>query len=205
LKSLWFGARVRPGSKPLAVSSVQSESPAGRAGLRIGDQILQLNGSTPASFVEFNRQLAEAGTTRTVSLLVQRGTERKPINLRLTRESDFFNPDLIEKKIGIEVEEVTPQLADALGLGDKRGVIINRVEANSPAARAGLRKNMIITTVDGQVTWHSDRQPAPSYVPVAKALYGKKKGEQSQFGVIIPQRIGRYLQFQQATVTVSIR
>jgi S1-C subfamily serine protease len=205
LKSLWFGARVRPGSKPLTVSSVQSESPAGRAGLRAGDQILQLNDASPASFVEFNRQIAEAGTARTVSLTVQRGNERKQINLRLVRESDFFNSDLVEKKIGIEVEEVTPQLADALGLGDKRGVIINRVEPNSPAARAGLRKNMIITTVDGQVTWHSDSQPAPSYVPVAKALYGKKKGEQSQFGVIIPQRIGRYLQFQQATVTVSVR
>ncbi|HWN94136.1 MAG TPA: PDZ domain-containing protein, partial [Methylomirabilota bacterium] len=119
--------------------------------------------------------------------------------------SDFFNSDLVKKKIGIEVEEVTPQVAAALGLGDKRGVIINEVEPDSPAARAGLQKNMIITTVDGQVTWHSDRQPAPGYVPVAKALYGKKKGEKSQFEVIVPQRRGRYIQFQQATVEVTVR
>ena len=204
LKSLWFGARIRPGSSPLTVSSVQPQSPADRAGLQAGDRILELNGKAPNGFVEFNRQLAEDGTARTISLTVQRGADRKQINLRLRRESDFFNSDLIRKKIGIDVEEVTPQLAEALELGDRRGVIIDEVEPNSPAARAGLRKNMIITTVDGQVTWYSG-QPAPSYVPVAKALYGKKKGEKSQFGVIIPQRVGRYLQLQQATVTVTVR
>jgi len=91
LKSLWFGARVRPGSAPLTVSSVQGESPAGRAGVRTGDQILQINGQAPSSFLEFNRQLADAGTARTISLLVRRGNARKEINLRLIRESYFFN------------------------------------------------------------------------------------------------------------------
>jgi hypothetical protein len=42
-------------------------------------------------------------------------------------------------------------------------------------------------------------------VPVAKALYAKKKGERSQFEVIVPQRIGRYIQFQQARVEVTVR
>jgi hypothetical protein len=38
-----------------------------------------------------------------------------------------------------------------------------------------------------------------------KALYAKAKGDKSQFDVIIPQRIGRYIQFQQAKVEVAVR
>jgi len=204
LKSLWFGARVRPGVFPLMVASVQPESPAGKAGLRAGDQIVEVNGRIPKRFIEFVRELVAADTSNVVALAIQRGTERKPVNLRLVRESSFFNSDLVRKKIGLVVEELTPQLAAHLGLGEKRGVIINDVDRDSPAARAGLQKNMIITTVDGQVTWH-EKQPAPSYVPVAKALYAKARGEKSQFEVIIPRRRGPYIEFQQAKVEVPVR
>ncbi len=204
LQSLWFGARVKPGVFPLTIASVQPESPAGRAGLRAGDQIVEVNGKIPKRFIEFVRELIEAGTNQPVSLALQRGGARPAAQVRLVRESSFFNSDLVRKKIGLAVEELTPQIAATLGLGDKRGVIITSVDAGSPAARAGLQKNMIITTVDGQVTWR-DKQPAPSYVPVAKALYAKAKGEKSQFEVIIPQRVGRYIQFQPAKVEVAVR
>jgi serine protease Do len=204
LHSLWFGARVRPGVFPMTIASVQPESPAGKAGLRAGDQIVEVNGRIPKRFIEFVRELIAADTNRAVSLAVLRGGSRQSFNVRLARESSFFNSDLVRKKIGLKVEELTPQVAARLGLGDKRGVIINDVEEGSPAAEAGLQKNMIITTVDGQVTWH-DRQPAPAYVPVAKALYAKAKGDKSQFEVIVPVRIGRYLQFQQAKVEVAVR
>ena len=204
LQSLWFGARVRPGLFPLTIASVQAESPAGRAGLRAGDQIVEVNGKIPKRFIEFVRELVAAGTNKPVSLAVQRGGSRQPASVRLVRESSFFNSELVRKKTGLHVEELNPQLAARLGLGDKRGVIIDEVEKGSPAADAGLQKDMIITTVDGQVTWH-DRQPAPSFVPVAKALYAKAKGEKSQFEVLVPVRIGRYLQFQQAKVEVAVR
>ncbi len=204
LQSLWFGARVKPGVFPLTLASVQSESPAGKADLRAGDQILEINGKSPKRFIEFVRELIEAGTSNTVSIAIQRGGARRSARVRLVRESTFFNSDLIRKKIGLAVEELTPQIADTLGLSEKHGVMITDVDAGSPAARAGLQKNMIITTVDGQVAWR-EKQSAPSYVPVAKALYAKRKGDKSQFDVIIPQRIGRYIQFQQAKVEVAVR
>jgi serine protease Do len=204
LQSLWFGARVRPGGLPLTIIAVQPESPAAKAGLRSGDQIIQISGKPPRSFVEFIRELVDAGSTRTTLLTIQRGNERRTVSIRLVRESTFFNSELVRSKIGIGVEELTPEIATTLGLGDKRGVIVSEVEPNSPAARAGLQKNMIITTVDGQVTWY-ERQPAPSYVPVAKALHARKKGEKSQFEVLIPRRRGRFLEFQQATVEVTVR
>jgi S1-C subfamily serine protease len=204
LQSLWFGARVRPGVAPPTIASVQPESPAGKAGLRADDQLLEVNGKSTRRFIEFVRELVDAGTNNTVALTVQRNGRRQMMNLRLARESTFFNSGLVQKKIGLSIEELTPDIANALGLGDKHGVIITDVETNSPAARAGLQKNMIITMVDGQVTWR-EKQSAPSYVPVAKALYAKSKGDKSQFEVLIPQRIGRYIQFQQARVEVTVR
>lgn len=204
LHSLWFGARLRPGTAPLQVISVQPESPAELAGLRQGDQIMTVNGQRPGRFIEFMRTLFDAGSTNTVALAVQRGTERRTAQVRLIPESAFFNSELVRGKIGITVAELTPQAAQTLGLGDKHGVIITGVDSGSPAEKSGLQKNMIITTVDGQTTWR-DQQPAPSYVSVAKALHAKKPGDISEFELIIPRRTGRYLQMQEARVRVTVR
>ena len=204
LESLWFGARVKPGGLPLTIASVQPESPAAKAGLRAGDQIVEVDGKIPRRFIEFVRELTATGTARPVSLVVQRKGGPQTVQLRLVRESSFFNSDLVRKKVGLTVEELTPETATALGLGDKRGVIITGVDPETPAARAKLQKNMIITTVDGQVTW-TEKQPAPSYVPLAKALHAKKTGDKSQFELIIPRRAGRYVELQPAKVEVTVR
>ena len=41
--------------------------------------------------------------------------------------------------IGVSTQDVTPGIADAFGLGAKRGALVTRVEDGSPAALAGLR------------------------------------------------------------------
>jgi S1-C subfamily serine protease len=41
--------------------------------------------------------------------------------------------------IGVSTQDVTPGIADAFGLGAKRGALVTRVEDGSPAASAGLR------------------------------------------------------------------
>lgn len=43
---------------PLVVTSVQAQSPAGQADLKVGDAILQVNGKPPKSFIEFTDLLA---------------------------------------------------------------------------------------------------------------------------------------------------
>jgi S1-C subfamily serine protease len=41
--------------------------------------------------------------------------------------------------IGVSTQDVTPGIAEAFGLGAKRGALVTRVEDGGPAARAGLR------------------------------------------------------------------
>lgn len=51
-------------------------------------------------------------------------------------------------RLGVTVDELTPQLATYFGVKD--GVLVASVETDSPAARAGLKAGDVITAVNGQ-------------------------------------------------------
>lgn len=51
---------------------------------------------------------------------------------------------------GARLQNVTPELAEGLGLQRPAGALVVSVVANSPAARGGLRAGDLITAVDGQ-------------------------------------------------------
>ncbi len=53
--------------------------------------------------------------------------------------------------LGVQISNLTPDYAEALGLDDIRGALIAEVTAGSPAERAGLRRNDIILSVNGQM------------------------------------------------------
>ena len=52
--------------------------------------------------------------------------------------------------LGVSIDEVTPDRAKDLKLKEARGVVVESVEANSPAAKAGLRQNDVITRYGDQ-------------------------------------------------------
>ena len=196
---MWFGARVRPGALPLIVASVQPDSPAAKAGLRAGDQILQIDGRAPRSFIDFSTELIRRATNAPplCNLALQRGRERPTVSVRMVPEKTFFNSDMVSKKIGVSVQTLTPDLAEAFGLASAQGVLISEVDKGSPAAGAGLQRGMVVTSIDGQNT----RGP----VPLAKILYGKKKGDKVTLELVIPRQRGGFIQIQQGKVEVSVR
>ena len=51
--------------------------------------------------------------------------------------------------IGIAMEPLTTELAQALGLRDTRGAVVARVHPGGPAAAAGLRKNDVVLLFEG--------------------------------------------------------
>jgi len=52
--------------------------------------------------------------------------------------------------IGIRYQDVDPQIASAMNLNATNGVVVSVVEPNSPAAKAGLQENDVITAFDGK-------------------------------------------------------
>ena len=53
-------------------------------------------------------------------------------------------------EVGVTAQTITPLLAEALGLGVDRGVILSDVAAGSPAAKAGLQPGDVVLTLDGK-------------------------------------------------------
>ncbi len=73
-----------------------------------------------------------------------------PINMvRRVMEQIVEHRQVRRGRIGIAVQDLTPDLAEALGSRRGEGAVIGSVEPNSPAARAGLAKGDIVTAVDG--------------------------------------------------------
>ena len=52
--------------------------------------------------------------------------------------------------VGVQVQDLNPQLADAFGLKNGAGAVINSIEPDSPAAKAGLQQGDVITAIDGK-------------------------------------------------------
>ena len=52
--------------------------------------------------------------------------------------------------IGVQIQPVTPDIADSLGLKKAEGALVAEPQANSPAAKAGIEAGDVITAVDGQ-------------------------------------------------------
>jgi serine protease Do len=197
LESLWFGARIRPGSPPMQVTSVQMESPAGKAGLRAGDYILQVNGKTPKGFIDLNRELLAAKDKKDITLAVQRGSDKRSISLRLTPEKTFFNSELFRKKTGATLQELTPELAQNMGLSRIQGLVVGAVDKGTPAAQADLKPGMIITSIDGQAL--------TTVVSAAKLVYAKAKGDKVAMEVIFPRPRGAFIEYRQGSTELKVR
>ncbi len=52
-------------------------------------------------------------------------------------------------RIGVEIQDLTPDLAQALGIRETEGAVIARVLPDSPAARAGLAPRDVVVAVNG--------------------------------------------------------
>ncbi len=51
--------------------------------------------------------------------------------------------------IGVEVQEITPDLAESFGMPDSRGALIAGVMRGSPADKAGIRPGDVLLSIDG--------------------------------------------------------
>src|SRR6185312_17519456 len=52
--------------------------------------------------------------------------------------------------IGVEVQEITPALADSFKLGSQRGALIAGVLRGGPADKAGIKPGDVLTEVEGK-------------------------------------------------------
>lgn len=69
---------------------------------------------------------------------------------RMVMESIVRDGEVTRGWIGVEPQDLTPELAESFGIQRDSGVIITGVLQNGPAAQAGLRPGDVITNVGGK-------------------------------------------------------
>jgi len=197
VRALWFGAQVKPAPSGLAVSAVESKSPAEQAGLRVGDRIARVNEKPVRSAFELNRELIAKAGNQLVTLGLERDHKIVTLSVRLQPVTQVLNAKLVREKTGAVLREMTAQLAAAFGVEPGAGLLVDEVDPNSPAAAAGLRPGFILQTIDGE--------PVHDIVSAAKILHAKKKNEQAALQLLVQSRRGVFLQQYTATASVVLR
>jgi serine protease Do len=93
-------------------------------------------------------------------------------------------------RIGVQVQELTAELASSFGLNEVRGALVGIVEENSPAEKAGIRPGDVILSFDGKpVLTSADlaRMVASSRPGTTVVLQLWRKGAVSSVNVKIAQ------------------
>ena len=54
------------------------------------------------------------------------------------------------ERLGIDVEEISPEHMDLFGLTESRGVVLTSIDMGRPAARAGLRVGDVVQAINGR-------------------------------------------------------
>jgi S1-C subfamily serine protease len=192
MNGLWFGAGVGGFQWPLSITSVQPGSPADKAGLHVGQKILQVGNETPRGLVDFNRLLTSA-KNNTATLVVQQDRRQDKVTVKLLPFDD-----LIRQKLGMDLLNLTPQISERFQANVGEGVFIEKVERNGPADRAQLQSGFLLTAIDDQRTGDLNQ--------VAKVLSQKESGDRVRLTVVVPRRLGNsYVEFRQGTAEVTVR
>ena len=87
---------------------------------------------------------------------------------------------------GFKVQEINPMLASHIGLESLDGVLVNSVQKNSPAQKAGLQKMDIITGIDGtHIRNTEDAEMAVSDVSVGDKMKLKIVRDKKKMSLVI--------------------
>lgn len=195
--SVWFGARINPDRSGMRVSEVEPNSPAALAGLKVGDHVEAINGKKPRSFVDFMSKLLGTSVKDPVRFTVSRKGATRNINVKLIREQDFFDNDLLDRTLGLQVMPNNPQMARRMNLPPYPGFVITDVQKDGPADQAGLEPGFVIQAVDENLPYN--------VVELSKYVFRKDRGDQLSIDVIFKDVQGRFRFFRQGRTKVRVK
>ena len=159
------------------VADVVKDGPAAAAGMKIGDVIIEYDGSEVRESSELPLMVARTPLGKQVEVKVLRDKESLDVRITIAELKDeeaVLAGKADEEKIGLAVQTLTPDIAQNLGVGeDVKGVVVTAVEPGTPGDDAGLHRGDIILEVN--------RQAIEDVGDYRKALSGSEKGKNVLF------------------------
>src|SRR6266481_5619542 len=149
--------------KGVVVRTIEADAPAYKSDLRPFDVITQVDGAAVTTDTQLQREILKKKIGQNVELTVWRKGQTLKIPVTtgelpndISRASNEINPAPPSKpedspnKFGLQVQELTKEVATRLKLEVDHGVIVTDVAENSLAAAQDIQREDVITEVDGK-------------------------------------------------------
>jgi S1-C subfamily serine protease len=163
----WLGARLQAVTSEIAeslglprptgalVSNVAKESPAAKAGLRLGDLITAIDGQVIDDPNAFDYRFATRPLGGTAQIDIVRANRPQRLTIALETAPDTGRDEIVIKSRspfqGAKVSNISPAVADELRLDSSiEGVVIIGLEDDAPAVGVGFRKGDVVLNVNNK-------------------------------------------------------
>jgi len=162
----WLGVEIQEVNPDLAqsfglskpegalVASVEKDGPAAKSGIERGDIVLKFNGHEVNDEHELPALVAQTPINKSVPVELIRNGKQKTIDVTIGERNE---PTVQTAKVeeaggswGMQVGDLTPELAQEFHLSTSHGVVIRHVNPDSPAADADLQPGDILLEIDHQ-------------------------------------------------------
>jgi S1-C subfamily serine protease len=167
VKRPWLGARLQAVTPEIAetlglrlpngalVANVAPNSPAARAGLKLSDLIVGIDGQTVDDPNAFDYRFATRPLGGSAQVDVQRGGKTVKLTIPLETAPDTGRDEIVIKSRspfqGARVANISPAVAEELRLdANTEGVVVTDLADDSTAASVGFQKGDIIVAVNNQ-------------------------------------------------------
>ncbi|MFH0788496.1 MAG: DegQ family serine endoprotease [Pseudomonadota bacterium] len=151
-----FGLKENKGA---LVAQVGPNSPAEKAGIEQGDIIFEFNGQTVSGSKDLPRIVASTPVGKMITLKLYREGKAMDRSLKvgeMNEKGEGAKSSSSHQSLGITVQDITPEIAQELGLKKAAGVVVAQVEPGSPAAEAGLQEGDVIREVNRKAVKNAD-------------------------------------------------
>ncbi len=143
----------------IVIERIEPGSPADKAGLKAGDVITNVNGQPVHTGADLVTPIAQTPIGDSVQIRYVRNMQPKDVTLTVADRSKLFpqsaqdddgEPGQTEEpgQYGLHAEDLTPELAQKLGMGKLIGVVVTEVEPASFAEDAGFLRGDVITEIN---------------------------------------------------------
>ena len=143
--------------------TIEADAPAYKSDLRPFDVITQIDGMPVATDTQLQREILKKKVGQTVELSVWRKGQTMKIPVTTGElPNDIGQPAALQpapqtepreediNKFGLQVQDLTKEVATRLKLKVQQGVIVTDVADDSIAAGQDIQREDVITEVDGQ-------------------------------------------------------